>query len=59
MAKAVGVKVSKFTLDNVFIETYNSISEAARSLNVTQWTISRALKDPNYTSCGFKWKKVR
>ena len=53
-------KVDKYSLDGQYLESYNSLSEAARSLGVTsQINITRCCSDkyPKYkTYKGFKWK---
>ena len=53
-------RVDKYSLNDEYLETYNSLSEAARSLGVTsQINITRCCSDkyPKYkTYKGFKWK---
>ena len=51
-------KVEQYDLDGNLLNTYYSISEASRAINITHTTISRACDNPNYTAGGFKWKKV-
>ena len=50
------VKVQKFTLDNTFIEEYNSIDEAGNSSNISPCNISNTLKGKQKTAGGFIWK---
>jgi len=50
-------KVNKYTLEGEFIETFNSIKEAAISINVSGYAITGAIKRREKgTSGGFKWK---
>jgi len=53
-------RVDKYSLDDEYLETYNSLSEAARSLGVTsQINITRCCSDKHTkykTYKGFKWK---
>lgn len=51
-------KVEQYDLGGNLLNTYYSISEASRAINITHTTISRACDNPNYTAGGFKWKKV-
>jgi group I intron endonuclease len=49
--------VNKYSLEGKFIESYVSISEAARKHSITKNAIQNALKsDFSKTSCGFKWR---
>lgn len=57
MAKAVGVKVQKLDLENNVIATYDSISEAARSIERHPNTIAQCFKGKCQTAGGFKWRK--
>jgi group I intron endonuclease len=58
MAKAVGVKVQQLDLENNVIATYESIAEAARSINRQSNTIAQCFKGKCQTAGGFKWRKV-
>lgn len=59
IVKAVGIKVGKFSLNGIFIESYPSIADAAKSCGVYRSAISRVLDKPTYTSCGFRWKTLK
>ena len=49
--------VNKYTLEGELVETYTSISEAARAHSVAKYAIQQAIRsDFSRTSCGFKWK---
>ncbi len=56
MAKAVGVKVYQYGLDGKFIQSYDSIGNAARAMLKTTHAIHSALDKYNRTSCGYIWK---
>lgn len=58
MAKAVGVRVQKLDLENNIIAIYDSISEAARSIERHPNTIAQCFKGKCQTAGGFKWRKV-
>lgn len=48
--------VDKFTLDGKFLETYSSITEAAKANGLHNVSISKCCKNLNKTSGGFIWK---
>lgn len=49
--------VEKYTLDNVYICTYNCLKEAAMDCGLKDTSrIIDACKNPNHTSGGYKWK---
>ena len=48
--------VDKFTLDGKFLETYSSITEAAKANGLHNASISKCCKNLNKTSGGFIWK---
>jgi group I intron endonuclease len=50
-------KVEQYDLEGNLINVFNSISEAARSVNINVSFLSRTCNKDNYTACGFKWKK--
>jgi hypothetical protein len=57
--KLVGLhnkKIIKCDKDGKGIETYDSIIEAAKSINLTRHSINKVLKGDNQTAGGFKWK---
>lgn len=56
--KAVGRKIAQYSIDNVFIQEYNSITEAARCLNLRASNIHRVLSGTRKTLHGFIWKYV-
>ena len=56
MAKARGKAISQYTLDNVFIKSYISTSEAARAINKTRSGIGHAVTGKAKTAYGFIWK---
>ena len=51
-------KIYKCDLNFEILETFNSISEAANSINLTSSSISKCLKNDKYTAGGYKWKLV-
>lgn len=54
-------KVQQYDLNNNLIKTFNSMSEAAREMNVAQISISRASDANNskYNTCkGFIWRRI-
>ena len=48
--------VDQFNLNGKFIQRYNSITEAARTLNIDNSLISRCTSGENKTATGFMWK---
>jgi group I intron endonuclease len=50
-------KVEQYDLNGNLLNTYYSISEAARCNNINTQFLSRTCNNPNYTAGGFKWKK--
>ncbi len=48
--------VDQFDLNGKFIQRYNSITEAARTLNIDNSLISRCTSGENKTATGFIWK---
>lgn len=56
ISEAKKKKVSKYSLDGKWLEDYNSISEAAESINLTISSISKTLKNEKYTAGGYRWK---
>ena len=57
------IKVEQYNINNIYIKTYNSISEAAREVGITQMMINRASSDEEKyskykTAKGFIWKRV-
>lgn len=52
------IKVMQYDLYNNYINTYNSITEAAKSNNIDHRTISKNINGKIKTGCGFIWKKV-
>ena len=49
-------KINQYTLDNVFIRSFDSSKEAARFLNKNQGNISMAANGHRKSAYGFKWK---
>lgn len=57
MAKAKGHSIHRCDEDGKILETYVSISDAARVMCVRPSAIQRVLKGkPNLTCCGWRWK---
>jgi group I intron endonuclease len=50
--------INQFSLDGVFIKTYESTLSAARDLNANPLAITACLNGRSKTSCGFKWEKA-
>lgn len=48
--------VNKYTLDNIFIETFDSIKDAAKSVNGSSGTICSCCKGDKKYAYGYKWK---
>lgn len=49
-------RVMKFTLDGAYIETFDCIKHAAKTIGVSYNTIYNACVNPNRSSCGFLWR---
>ncbi len=58
IAKAVGVKVHRCDFDNNLLNTYESISDAARAIGITKGAIQFCLSGKHKTAGGFKWRKA-
>jgi len=58
MAKAVGVKVEKYDLEDNFLAVYDSIADAARECDISKGGIGFCLSGKYKTSGGFKWKRT-
>lgn len=56
--RGLGQKVGKFSIDDVLIEIYPSISEAARSNNTTSKTLAHFFKGNGNKVKGFIFKKI-
>jgi len=57
MAKASGIKVNKYDLNGIMLETYNSISEAARQNNLIKSTLLNRIAK-NIVVDGISWRKI-
>ena len=57
MAKAKGVKVSKYAANGTFIAIFNSISQAAREDNINKSSLQNYLNNGKIVN-GFYWRKV-
>ena len=49
------IPVSQYTIEGVFITSYESIDEAQRLTNIDKTTISRCCRGVQKTASGFKW----
>ena len=49
-------RVSQFTDDDMFIQEFESVKDAAESINVAPSSVTICLKGRSKTSGGFKWK---
>ena len=58
MAQAKGIKVNQYDIDNNFLNSYISASDASRKTGVSSSSICNALNRTNGIACGFIWKKV-
>lgn len=50
--------IFKYDLDGRFIESYNSLSEAARDTGVSRQSLANHLKGDGVTCGGFQWRKI-
>jgi len=53
-----GIRVEQLTTDNVLIKIHGSIKEAHKNTCVGRNALVRALKDPNKTAAGYKWRRL-
>lgn len=51
------IPVSQYTLDGKFVREWESISEAARGMNIRECSISAAIHGRSRSSCGYIWKQ--
>ncbi len=58
MAKAKGIPIAQYDLSGNLVNTYNSISEAARALKVNKNTIYNVLNNDKRLGKGFRWKTI-
>lgn len=56
MAAAVGTKVYQYSLDGTFVQHYESLSSASRTVQVGRHAIVQVLDKPNRISAGYRWK---
>jgi len=49
-------KIKQFDLENNYLQTFDSLSEAAKILNACSTSISKAAKGKQLTSHGYKWR---
>lgn len=61
--KKVKLKMSqpvlKLSLTGEILENFDSVKEAAKSMNLSSSSISRCIQNPNYTSGEYKWIKTK
>ena len=57
MAKAKGIKVLQFDLNNNFINEFISIKQASRETGVPCSTIGKAIRNNTFKSGNFIWKR--
>jgi len=50
-------KINQFDLDGKFIKEWNSIAEAAKSMNTTVTNISLNVNNKNASACNYFWQK--
>ena len=51
-----GIKVHQYTLGGEYIASYNSLSEASRTVNVNERCISKCYNGTQQSAGGYKWK---
>lgn len=51
------IKVQQFTLDDEYISTFESITEAEKVTGIHKGNIARVLRGDSHTAGGFKWRK--
>lgn len=51
-------RVGKFTLDGELLQTFDSIYEAAKSVDSKQWLVSRVVNGQRKSFKGFSWRFV-
>jgi group I intron endonuclease len=52
------IKVTQYDLNNNYINTYESISDASKLNNINKRIISKNINDKTKTGGGFIWKKI-
>lgn len=50
------IKINQYTLDNIFIKTWDSTADVERELNISRSNINCVLKNRTKTAGGFIWK---
>jgi group I intron endonuclease len=58
MAKSKGRRISQYSIDDIFIKEYMSISEAGRLSGVNHKNIQRVLQGYTKTAGGYSWRYV-
>jgi group I intron endonuclease len=58
MAQSKGIKVNQYDMDNNFLNSYISVSDAYRKTGVSTSSICNALNNKTSRACGFIWKKA-
>lgn len=56
--KARSHKINQFTLDGLFIREWESMSQAARELEINQGSISNACRGRIKTAGGYRWQQT-
>jgi len=51
------IKIQQFTLDDEFVETFESIWEAEIITGICRGNIARVIRGESHTAGGYKWRK--
>lgn len=51
-------KVAQYSLDDIYITTFNSVQEASNALNVSPAAVSNCCNKKSKTCCGYKWQFI-
>lgn len=58
LSKAFKRKVAQYTLDGIYVKTWNSYKEAGLALNINRGNISNCVNNRCKSCGGYIWKKV-
>lgn len=53
-----GKKVNQYSIDGIFLQTWSSMTEAAKALNISPSSISLCCKGRYGSAGGFIWRKI-
>lgn len=59
MAEKLGKKIRQYSMEGIVLNTFPSVTQAAKDLNLTRSTIQKCLKTEEKLAYGFRWELVQ